>query len=227
MRWLLWKDYRHNRPIVIAGLLFFLVPHAITLVVILWLKSPELLRWRENFAESSFFGLVLFQLTVAFLGGNAMAGERVDRSAEFLASLPVTRGKILTSKLLLALIVVGAIWLIDAPAICLFSDVVGPSRGHGGHELFQALANTALTGLVFFGVAWFLSSFLASPTFAICGGLAAPVLFLVTLHLFAYCLDLAPIGVAATALSYRIFCLTVAPVCFAVGTWHYLRRVEP
>ena len=29
------------------------------------------------------------------------------------------------------------------------------------------------------------------------------------------------------ALWYWRICLTLAPLCFAIGTWHYLRRVEP
>ena len=48
---------------------------------------------------------------LALLGGNSIAGERVDRSAEFLAYLPVSRGRILASKLLVALAAVPLIWL--------------------------------------------------------------------------------------------------------------------
>ena len=46
---------------------------------------------------------MISQLSIALIGGNAISGERVDRSAEFLYSLPIARRKLLASKLLFAL----------------------------------------------------------------------------------------------------------------------------
>ncbi len=226
MRWLLWKDYRHNRPVVIAGLFFLLAPYLIVLGVIFWPTRPELGRWREFFAAAAIYSLCFSQLTVAVIGGNAIAGERVDRSAEFLASLPITRGRILASKLLLSLAIIAAIWLFNAIPLCCWYPLACPEP-NAYQDGLRILACTALTGLLFFGVAWFLSSMFASPTFSICGALAVPLVFFATISFIAYLLGTERWLDLYAGFFYTIFCLSVAPACFGVGTWYYLRRVEP
>ncbi len=228
MTWLLWKDYRHNRLIVFAGLFFLLVPHLIAPCIVFYTAVhdlPHALTWRQAFAGSSLYSLMLSQLTIALIGGNAIAGERVDRSAEFLASLPVTRRRIIASKLLLAGAIVATVWLLNAP---IFMWVIGgvqlPPEMSG--VLIQLLSNIAITGTVLFCVAWCLSSFIASPTFAVCGGFAIPFLVMVTLSFGAHLLGM-PAVERNMEFWYPSICLTLAPLCFAVGTWHYLRRVEP
>lgn len=168
----------------------------------------------------------LSQLVVAAVGGNAFAGERVDRSAEFLASLPISRQRILTSKLLFALIVVGAIWLIDGTGLLWFANHSSYKlHGPNPQETLQILGWTAIIGAVFFSVAWLLSSFLTSPTLSVCGGLLTPIITLSGLLLIAYLFDLDPDDFITPW--YRWSCIGIAPVCFALGTWLYLRRVEP
>jgi len=226
MRWLLWKDFRHNGPIVTAGLLLLLAPYLVVLGLLFWPGIASRPDWREGMFGASMYSLVLSQLTVALIGGNAMAGERVDRSAEFQAALPITRKKILASKLLLALIVVAVVWLFNGPVMyfCLREKL--PIDFRRPEELVEFVTNLALTGLLFFGVAWFLSSFLTSPTLAVAGGLVTPLLFLLTLYFVSELLRIVP-PVHDVELPYRIFCLSLAPLGFAFGTYYYLRRVEP
>ena len=228
MRWLLWKDYRHNRPVVITGLVLLLVPHVFAIYAAVSSKAT-LSGWGGYLAESGIYSLAISQMTVALIGGNAIAGERVDRSAEFLASLPITRGKILASKLLFALTVVAAIWLINACAFCpLLATVrhLPPMEARYYEDFPPMVAHIAMTGLLFFCVAWLFSSFLASPTYSVFAGLATPVLFFLTTDLIGRVFGAWRIASAAE-LSYRTFCLSFSPVCFAIGTWYYLRRVEP
>ena len=228
MKWLLWKDYRQNRPIVVAAVLFLLTPHLVALSASLAYRSdyrPVLLEWKGNFALASVFSLVISQLAIAVIGGNAIAGERVDRSAEFLASLPVSRGRIVTSKLLLALAIIAVIWLSDASVmLCLAGN--SPQSGPDPQEAMDILKLTAITASVFFSVAWLLSSFLTSPTIPVCGGLFTPVLVWLGSCYVDYLFEL-HVGGEALGRLYCLACLILAPVCFAIGTWHYLRRVEP
>ncbi len=88
------------------------------------------------------------------------------------------------------------------------------------------LMYTAITGMTFFCVAWLLSSLIASPSLAICGGLVAPLFFALALWLGSE-LHVWRLDDEAYRLWYRAFCLIVSPPCFAIGVWRYLRRVEP
>jgi len=227
MKWLLWKDYRNNRVVVFAALAFLLTPHLSALIVscrqyFCWHNSDPRL-WVDNFAVSSVFGLIVSQLAIAVIAGNAIAGERADRAAEFLASLPITRRRILASKLLLSLAIVAVIWGTDAPALlCL------KGRGTWQVEVGLTLGYTAATTSVLFSVAWCLSSFLASPTFAVAGGLLTPVVLWFSIICALLKLDVDNEHFECIAMFwYCAICLTLALVCFGVGTWHYLRRVEP
>jgi ABC-type transport system involved in multi-copper enzyme maturation permease subunit len=237
MNWLLWKDYRHNRVVVVAGLLLLLGPYAMVLFAILAGFDEPRDGWASAFVGAAAYSLFMSQLTVAVVGGNAIAGERVDRSAEFLASLPITREKIVASKLLFALAVVAAIWLVNTGVFWSLRATIPGDPDFREEKLAKIAANIALTGLVFFCVGWCLSSFLTSPTFSVAGALVTPLLFVWTYMLVAYLIgERSPLGPRMSPaaslfdnfeLSYRIFCLTLAPLCFAIGTRHYLRRVEP
>ncbi len=125
MRWLLWKDYRHNRLIVFTALALLLGPHLVgvgILTVGRWVKTDTrngqavywAPKWHDVLGGTSCYSLFICQLAAALIGGNAIAGERVDRSAEFLYSMPIRRSRLLASKLLLALAMAAAIWLVNA-----------------------------------------------------------------------------------------------------------------
>ncbi len=227
MNWLLWKDYRQNRLVVLAALFFLLTPHLIALFACCrWhYDSPK--HWIESFAISSIYGLIISQLAIVLVGGNAIAGERADRSAEFLVSLPISRSKILASKIIFSLAIIAVIWLTDASALAWLANLshIRPDS----NEIVEILGYTAITSAVMFSVAWCLSSFLASPTFAVCGGLLTPVLLWSSFSFVGYLFQID--GERQfwdfAAFLYCCVCLTLSPICFGVGTWHYLRRVEP
>ena len=180
------------------------------------------------------FSLVISQLAVALIGGNAIAGERADRSAEFLASLPITRKKILGSKLLLSLAIVGVIWTIDASALLGLARFSG-QFGNDAHPVLAALTTLgciAIVAMMFFGVSWLFSSFLSSPTFAVGGGLIVPLLLYAGIASAAISststtTSIGQTGAGAVVFSYFGLGLALAALCFGVGTWYYLRRVEP
>jgi ABC-type transport system involved in multi-copper enzyme maturation permease subunit len=224
MTWLLWKDYRLNRLIVIVGLMLFVVPHAVALAAAWRLYVVQgISRFSANLLFSSAYSAILSQLTVALLGGHAIACERVDRSAEFLAYLPVSRARILASKLIFALPIVAVVWV---PNLLIYKLAAAELPTWRGTEaMWSGLGYAAITGATFFGVGWLLSSMLESPTFAVCGGLIAPLVVVIGLQFLGYALDY-PLE-EFIKLWYPRVCLTLAAACFVAGTWHYLRRVEP
>lgn len=233
MNWLLWKEYRLNRLIVFVTLFLMIFPHLIMIYISWWNwfrgVATGLQRWQEYLAISAIYGLVLSQAGLALIGGNVIAGERADRSAEFQAYLPLTRRKILAAKLLVALAIACMIWLTNPPLFCLFAFTLGFPPGWGPGELRilgEIFFNVAITGLTFFCVAWLFSSILRSATFSVSAGLLTPLLAVSGIAFIAYLLDIqeAP---QFTELYYRSFCLVVSPLCFAVGTWLFLRRREP
>ena len=178
MRWLLWKDYRQNRLILIFGLFFFLVPYLLVLYAACYAAAHgSNFPWPEALVAASLWSLVLSQLTIGFVAGNAIAGERVDRSADFLASLPVSRRRSLVSKVLLLITVVTAIWATNGVTFWILGGIdiavrmaFGPSAG----AVLYRLVAIAVSGVAISGVAWSLSSVMASPTVPVCGGLMTP-----------------------------------------------------
>jgi ABC-type transport system involved in multi-copper enzyme maturation permease subunit len=240
MKWLFWKDFWHNRLVVFAGLFLLLLPYIMAVSIGCWeraMGAQRQISWESLFIGASIYSLILSQLSIALIGGNAIAGERIDRSADFLFSLPFDRSKLLTSKLLLALLIVAVIWLANAPLLLYMAAITLETTSAYSHQtriadVLLAGANIALTGMTFFCVAWCLSSFLSSPTFAVCGGLITPLLVGTGSAIFEWELVrlewLTPerYGLATTVF-YDVACLILCPTCFVVGTRHYLRRAEP
>ena len=113
MNWIIWREYRLNRLILITGVFLLLLPYLVALIALLWPKAPALTapHVTKLFVGAAFYSLALSQVAVALLGGNAIAGERADRSAEFIAYLPLPRKRLLGAKLSLALCVVTFIWV--------------------------------------------------------------------------------------------------------------------
>lgn len=229
MTWLLWKDYRHNRVLVIAGVVLLLLPYTFCLVTAWFTRTAGHpgVWWTAMIAGAGLYSLGLSQVTVALLGGNAIAGERVDRSAEFLVSLPISRRKILASKLLLTLIIVAVIWINALVSWCLMKTWVELEKLFYDEQIYIAVVNIATVGSVFFCVGWLFSSFLNSPTFAVAAALITPLLVASGMVFIGRFFEL-PLGNIAFVRWFVGICLTLALVCFSAGTWYYyLRRVEP
>jgi hypothetical protein len=243
MNWLIWKDYRENRVAIYSALFFMVAPHLVALGVVCrdaWIGLPHRPHdWAAYFAAATICGFCFSQLSIAVIGGNAFSGERTDRSAEFLFSLPISRGKILLSKLLVSLALILAIWLISAVVlVCLVLSriewgLLDPRDLADIQTRVTCIAQTrvtciAIVSTTFFCVAWCLSSFLRSTTLAVLGGLITPWLVMVGIMLTAYLLDVNFDTLDGRAMvPFKAICLTLSPLCFGIGTWYYLHRVEP
>ena len=231
MKWILWREYRLNRQILIAGAVLLLLPYLVALIVLWWPKtnSTEVRHVAEAFGIAVVYSLSLSQLTVAILGGNTFAGERADRSAEFIAYLPLSRPRLLGGKLSLAFSVTALIWGTNLLVLWILVSVFPDLRLRGDfHDGFQIASYVAITGLVFYGVSWLISSFQSSPTFAASGGLITPLLVFMGLEAAAWAIhaDFEQTQ-AVIGFTYTIICGALAVVCFSTGTWYYLNRVEP
>ena len=99
MNSLLWREYRLNRWILVFCAAAILVSYLLG-----FLLNHYALDDGDDIGAAATFMLSL--LTVALLAGNAIAGERADRSAEFIAYLPLRRSSTLASKLFLHLIAI-------------------------------------------------------------------------------------------------------------------------
>lgn len=244
MKWLLWREYRLNRLILVSGAVILLLPYLAVLGIWLWMLAyihitagrslpfpePHGIMPRLLFGAAA-YSLALSQLTLALLGGNAMAGERADRSAEFMAYLPVSRSKRVAAKLILAGCAAVAIWGFS---FAMASLILGASsdlrtRAFDRHAIEAAVVfatYAAITGATFFGVGWLISSFQSSPTFAACGGLITP--FLVVAGLQAVALLCEPrFNGPIVGGGYAIICLLLTWFGLSAGTAYFIRRVEP
>jgi ABC-type transport system involved in multi-copper enzyme maturation permease subunit len=228
MTWLLWKEYRQNRLIAYTALFLVAVPYVVGLYV-LWKWGIRVLaghpQWKACLVGSGIYSIGLSQLAVALIGGNSIAGERIDRSAEFQAYLPIPRRKILAAKLLLALLIVASIWLPNGLILWGTCDELIPRGGRIDLGVVEMFGNIAIVGLTMFCVAWFVSSFVNSPTFAVCAGLVAPLTVVGGILFVTYLREIPEQPLLE--ILFPAICVTLSATCFVIGTWLYLRRVEP
>jgi ABC-type transport system involved in multi-copper enzyme maturation permease subunit len=234
MKWLLWREYRLNRLILIAGGAFFVLPYAIVglMVLVGWYRSYELAGHVHELAShligawmTSTFAA---QLVIALLAGNALAGERTDRSAEFVAYLPLSRRRIVASKVLITLLAFAPMWCVTRVVV----DQVAPSStpAYVLSDLRPFLANV----LLIYGFGWLFSSCLTSVTAASVLGLSATALinFIYWLvicpqenwveKLMRLLNDEARFGDAV--FWYTVICIPIALISFGIGTWNYVRQ---
>ncbi len=112
MSWLLWREYRTNCLIVYVGLGLFFVPYLFLAVVLLYrlLRDMGQMDMSDAITVAAMASIALSQLTLVLLGGNAIAGERADRSAEFVAHLPISRRQRVVSKIILSVLAAVLVW---------------------------------------------------------------------------------------------------------------------
>jgi ABC-type transport system involved in multi-copper enzyme maturation permease subunit len=182
VRALLWKDFRVNLFVLLFGLVMLCAPFLAGFVSNAYrqARGENVLWWYSDaWVIQSIASLGLSLLTFAMLGGNAVAAERVDRSAEFLAHLPPSRRRVILSKIILALAASAVIWAINLGLIYgLAAHLDGwptmkESLSTGSlQDTFPGLASVAI---IVFGVAWLGSVCLTSPAIATGLGIFAPV----------------------------------------------------
>jgi ABC-type transport system involved in multi-copper enzyme maturation permease subunit len=228
MKALLWKDFRINIPILIAAVVVWCIvqPLAILNVVLSNGRGDvPLVIWAVALTLTNLASLTFSQLLVGALAANAFAAERSDRSAEFLFALPPARGRILLSKLIVALGLAAGLWLAHLFILEIVIPIVGNSPPLDRSTRTETYQMTFAAAVCLFGGSWLGSSLLKSAAYSLLAGIAllgatggAILNFQVLLKL--------PHSEALEA-AYKGSFLLLGLVSFIAGTIYYLRRVEP
>jgi ABC-type transport system involved in multi-copper enzyme maturation permease subunit len=229
MRSLLWKDFRLNTLIWRIGLALGILPYlgAVALAMLRDGPSwPGTMFWSAVLTQAALLSLAGSELTLTLLGGNVIACERADRSAEFLAYLPPSRAQVLGSK---ALVSLGAAALIWVPNL-LIADLLAPAL-HDGSVDIAALQQASLrwglaaTGILLFGAGWLGSALLDSPAVAVGFGFG---LWIAVIASFAASTNTLGWPTAErVAAWYAASSAVLGALCIGIGSCLYLRRIEP
>jgi ABC-type transport system involved in multi-copper enzyme maturation permease subunit len=223
LRALIWKDIRANRFALLLALILVVATYGVV-GIFGYLDASMALqplgrRVGELLRVGSLMAYGVGQLSMAVLAGNLIAGERVNRSAEFLAYLPASRGKVLCAK---ALVLAGAaaallvVSLLVGGLAALFGEYPG---GDGLGQAVMAVVLIAAFGFCAAGVGWLGSCGLQSS--------AAAMLFAI---LVPWGLSILVMNVTRGEASSAIWGaanLATGSAGFLFGTWHYLHRAEP
>ena len=221
MKALLWKDYRLNRAWMISGLVIWLVVYLIGVIIELAAHWPEMPTSRDWGGMLNSYGVVSLFMTwvaAAMFSGNAVAVERAERSAHFLAYLPPSRWEILTSKFIVAASIVVFMWgwaLLSVYVLAPGMDTMAEADGPQVRELVGICVLT-------FGVGWMCSAQMEKTVGPIVVALASPPVVALVLETLVSLMDWPRSRTLGFAVNMCLGLLTLG-----VGTLHYLKRVEP
>jgi len=230
---LVWREWRCSRTILFVALGIIV---ALLLLVFSLPQPPETAGGKisvvDRMAVVGYFATWIAVHVSVFLlpmiAANSLAGERADRSAEFIAPLPVSRSVRLVAKVVLLAAVAIALWapvLLVAPLLGN-SQLVKADDYRSGLGLLGMVAAFTLLATA---LAWLLAGWVESPVIAAVGAIAIPVAvpwvmfslqvpFLAPASFFSLWFDSQGIPQSLT--------LLVAAAFFAAGSALYVRRLE-
>lgn len=233
MKALLWKDLRLGTPVLILTAVLFVLPYVGGLGFLIRESlqrgaGPFDLQWSyDSVMRSGFISLILCHIGLTVLAGQALASEREEGSETFLAALPPSRGDVLRSKGIVAVVSTLIPWVVNVVALL----VVGP-RLPGAPPLIvpgvhdNPVTEVFLIGTVaalILGVAWWVSSFVGKASTAWVLALLSPLALLGLIQLIRVVL---PGGLPGLAILFPRACLLLALAGWAGGSLLFLRRSE-
>lgn len=229
MRALVAKDLRMSRlpmlGLLIVGACAYLVAFA-----------KAIANWSDNsnhrataamlyFCSAALVAIGLTSLLASVFGGVAIAGERSERSSDFLGLLPVTRRQIVLSKLTAsALILCGCTVLHGTIALLLILLAGAKLSPFPWWVIATYLAWWLGFTMSFFGVGWFFSCFSNSGPISACASIAITVITaaVVDIAISIHAPSDAEMNAIFTAIAFSIGIISVI-----AGTFYYLKRVAP
>jgi ABC-type Na+ efflux pump permease subunit len=227
---LIWKDIYLCRLPIIAGIVILLAPFGLAAAAVmnmpLWTEATQGSAWAVLIATGCHLSIMCSQVTLAMVSGSIIAVERSDRSAEFLSYLPVSRLKILTSKIIvlagIAVVVWGANLNLGVMANQLAGDTLAAQAITSQLPLQRNLAAIEFAAI---GAGWFGSSMSTNTGPAVAMAFAAPLAIQGTIVTAHYSLGW-PDEFSFSRV-YFATCWFVGGSLFAIGTTYFLRRVQP
>jgi len=220
MKALLWKDYRMNRVLLLVAFLFLVTPYIVGIGIRLNDPVPTGF-WPETMASSAIASMASSLLVISLLAANAFAGERADRSAEFLVYLPPSKASILTSKLLIAGLTFVFLWGVNLIVVWIV-DIQAEQRGL---HLAEQCRFLLITSVLVFAAGWAASTVMSSPIGAWGIASAAPVAIGGAFMTSSYFFDVPTQNQLVRW--YSTSALVLAAVAFVASSLGYLRRVGP
>ena len=231
---LVWREWRRSRTILFVALGIIV---ALLLLVFSQPQTPPEAAGGEIRVVGSMAVVGYFASWIAvhvsvfllpMIAANSLAGERADRSAEFIAPLPVSRAVRLMAKVVLLAAVAIALWapMLVVASLLRSSQLVKADDYRSGLELLGVIATFTLLATA---LAWLLAGWVESPVIAAVGAIAIPVAvpwvmfslqvpFLAPASFFSLWFDSQGIPPPLTFL--------VAAAFFAAGSTLYMRRLE-
>lgn len=224
---LLWKEYRQSRQVLVASVLLLLIPYVVVttygLVHILRFGEVYEGSWANHILQASGYSLLLSVLLCSFISGNAIAGERADRSAEFLGYLPISRISSVAVKAVFAASICMVMLFTNGLVVYLASELLVDVTF--SHPSLSTLAIfCVVVAILMFGVSWLVSAIMNRPAIAAVSGLASVVILGMILSVVEDALGHQ--GRTSTRLIATLFG-GVGSACFIAGVVCYLRRIEP
>jgi ABC-type transport system involved in multi-copper enzyme maturation permease subunit len=236
---LLKKDWRLNRVVVIAAAVVSMMPYALTLANIRLnppaYRATEPRDYFDAALTAAYACLVLSVVLSAAFGGLAFAAERRERTAEFLAMMPVSRRTVILSKLLVASACVAALVAVHAVVVAVVVEWAEVSGVRFHSPTWAEAGGMALAfAVALFGIAWALSTVIRSPAIAASIAIAVGIGLLFGGAEWAKKLsDLWWDGRSRPFSEGELFAMVsggaaaVGVLAVAVSSAYYLRRVEP
>lgn len=228
---LIWKDVRINRLPLLIVVFLLVVPYAVVASAVmqmpLWHESTTASAWAVLLATGCYFSVMCSQAALAMLSGHVIAVERADRSIEFIAYLPPSRIQLLMSKLLVLASAIVVVWGANLALRELSGYLAGDAR-NPAHALIADMASfwsLAAVGALAMGAGWCASCTLSGTGGPVAMAFFSPMILVGLLQSLGFASgwpDEFSFGSV-----YRTACWVCGFGLFAIGTVHFLRRVEP
>lgn len=218
---LLRKDWRVYRPAITGAVVVTMGVYAIGVPPIVYQSGVTAAERVRQFLYVALLASATTGIFAAALGASSFAVERRDGAAEFLAMLPVSRGRILLSKALVALTFV---LLAFGTHIIFVSLALRYLGWRNATESFYALAGIGTGTLMLFSIAWFFSAVLSGA--AIPFGISVAVT-VASAAILSQVIDAMGQEGYAFVHVWLVLSGVLAMACGVAGSILYSRRVSP
>lgn len=174
---LLWKEWRTQRSLVLAGLVMALLLPAFLMAGALVTETGVSL-YDLSVGLVPLYVLLVWPVFAAATGGNAFAADRGDESLRLLLSRPVSRTRVWTIKAVVAAAAFGSV-VVGSTLIALVAVWLSRPRNPAFRDVFRSavdqtlhLGTAVIAGLfiILFFCALYTSTFARRPLAAACGG---------------------------------------------------------